>query len=67
MKYTLRFWNSYLENIRVEDRYDWTYDSFAEACGKASELVEKAYGEGAIECSINNVTFSIINDDDEDQ
>ena len=64
MKYTLRFWNSYLENVRVENKYDWTFNSFAEAYNRANELIEKAYTEGAIECSINNVTFPIINDDE---
>lgn len=52
--YTLRFWNSSNENIRVAGKYSHDFDTFADAWDAANALLKAAYKLGACEIDINN-------------
>lgn len=61
MSFELRFWNSYLENVMVEGRYSHYFKTYEEAWRRANSLIEVAHSNGAIECTINNDCYPILN------
>lgn len=60
--FTVRFWNSMNECIRVGGKYQHEFDSFEDAWNAANALLKNAHKHGAVEMDINNDFYQIIED-----
>lgn len=62
MIFTVRFWNAADENIPVAGKYGHDFDTFEKAWSAANAFLITAFNHGAIEMSINDDFYPIIED-----
>lgn len=62
--YTIRFWNTANENIKVGGQYAFDFETEEEAWSAAAGLAKAALKKGAVDVDMNNKFYEIIDDEE---